>query len=239
MRLDRKESQREDMPKSMAETQSPVRILVVVHPGSACGSADFNYNSRQTAEACRQRLIWEWRDWCGVVIVIDGALSDELPQYPQFNAALDELLTRARSGGFLAIRAPGDDPDQDRVITPVLRKWKLPKDGARFLVTGAWHYPGSGGCVGSVCNTIRALGYHATISPAALTGEVNSKEGRTMHWYKVTVFAVAEKGEETRLGTVKVKAASLADAQRLAMATLWDERLSAASCHARYENEPL
>lgn len=60
-----------------------------------------------------------------------------------------------------------------------------------------------------------------------------------MNWYDVTVCAVAENGEESRLGTVRVQASSLSNAQRLAMAELWDERLNAASCHARYESETL
>ena len=146
-------------------------VLVIVHPGSACGSADFNYGSQATAENYRQVLMREWREWRGDVIIIDGALNEELAGYPQLKEALDDLLVRSSSAGAFAVRVSGDDPKQDRAITSVLRRWKRPKDTTQFLVTGAWHYAGGEGCVGSVCHTIRALGYHGTISPAALTGD--------------------------------------------------------------------
>lgn len=146
------------------------QILVIVHPGSACGSADFNYGNRTTAEIYREALIREWRNWRGGVVVIDSALSDELPGYPHLKAALDNLLVRAAAAGRPAIRTRANDPKQNLAIGTLLRKWKLPKDQAQFLVTGAWHYPDDRGCVGGVCRTIRALDYRAEISPAALAG---------------------------------------------------------------------
>lgn len=233
MRLEKNENHaahEPDLPDLKVTGTSPLNILVVVHPGSACGSTDFNYGSRETAEVCRQRLIREWNGWHGGVIVIDNALGDELPDYPEFKAALDELIVRARTHDLPAIRVPGEDPAQERVIAAVIRKRRFPKDHTRFLVTGAWHYANDEGCVGSVYRTIQSLGYLVTISAAALTGE-----DPTMNRYQVTLFVVAESGEETILGTVTVQAISREEAERLAVDELWDPRLDAASCRARCE----
>lgn len=53
--------------------------------------------------------------------------------------------------------------------------------------------------------------------------------------YDVTVYACAENGEETNLGTVTLAAPNKSEAQRKAHDELWDPRLDAASCKARYE----
>ncbi len=236
-----KKSERCACRKSAAPTSviPPTQFLVVVHPGSACGSADFNYGSRKAAEAARQMLIRELRNWQGGVIVIDGALSDELQACAQLNEALSGLLARAVSAGLPAVRLPGDDPNQDRATASIIRRLKLSRNSVQFVVTGAWHYAGEKGCVGSVCRTIRDLGYQVAISPAALTGEAAPADPHGMNWYEVTVFAVAENGDEARLGGARLRALSLPDAERLALAELWDERLIAASCRARYESKLL
>ena len=68
------------------------KILVVVHPGSLCGSADFNVGVDAAAKA-RQALIHEIQRATGAgVIVIDGDLSDELNQ--EKYADLDGASTR-------------------------------------------------------------------------------------------------------------------------------------------------
>lgn len=146
------------------------RILVIVHPGSACGSANDHYGSSSIANAERDGLVSEFNGWQGGVIVIDGELSDELPDYPQLNGALTGVLARAKQHGDVAIRQYGHDPDQIRVIKQILRKLKLPVDQVAFEVTGAWAYSEEEGCVTSVYDAITSLGYRADVSPTALTG---------------------------------------------------------------------
>jgi hypothetical protein len=150
-------------------------ILVIVHPGSACGSADFNYNSKSIAGAERDGLIMEFDNWQEGVIVIDGDLSTELSDYPELNRAIINVLERAKQNGHISIRKRGDDQyvsNQEWAIKFLLKKFKLHK-GVRFQVTGAWALgeDEGGGCVGSVCEAISSLGYTAEVSEMALTGE--------------------------------------------------------------------
>lgn len=155
------------------------KIVVVVHPGSLCGSADFNLGVDAAAKA-RQALIREIQGATGAgVIVIDGDLSDELnqEQYADFGGAISRGLDRAQNQGLMSLRVWGDDPDQvDRIREAV--ESMAPADRAReFLVTGAWYYePDPGGpdascgegCVGSVVAELRRLGCTAQVSEHAL-----------------------------------------------------------------------
>lgn len=159
------------MPRKSLKSGSArgLRILVVVHPGSACGSADFNYGSREIAERCRQRLIEEWDNWAGGAIVLDGALTDELPKYMELSRALQALLTRAEASNSVALRLEAPDPEQEGILDAVLQEIQPPKQLTTFVVTGAWLYPGHLGCVGGVYRALQALGYRAILSSSALT----------------------------------------------------------------------
>jgi hypothetical protein len=143
-------------------------VLVVVHPGSACGSADFNYGSREIAESCRQRLIEEWDNWAGGAIVLDGALTDELPNYVELSRALQDLLTRAEASNSIALRLEAPDPEQEGILEAALQEIQPSKHLTAFVVTGAWLYPGHLGCVGGVYRALQSKGYRAILSPAAL-----------------------------------------------------------------------
>lgn len=124
------------------------RVLVLVHPGSACGSANYHLG-RQVASACRAEMTSLLDSWCGGVIVLDGDLSDELPDYPIFRAAIENALHRARCRGCASIRAIAQDPDQVRVVGDLVEN--LAMIDAEFVVTGAWYDPtDESGCVNSV-----------------------------------------------------------------------------------------
>jgi hypothetical protein len=155
---------------------APLKTLVIVHPGSCCGSANDHYGSRSTANAVRDGLVYEWNSWQGGVIVIDGELSDELPDYPELNSALSGILARAKQNGLISIRRFGHDPDQVSVIKTLLKKLNLPTGAVHFDVTGAWYYNDTEGCVTSVYDAITSLGYKATISDYALTGQWGPNE---------------------------------------------------------------
>jgi hypothetical protein len=165
------------------------KILVVVHPGSVCGSADFNLGVDAGAKA-RQALIREIQGATGAgVIVIDGDLSDELAleKYAKLDSAIIRGLERASNQGLISTRVLGHDPDQvDRIREAV--EGLSPADRAReFVVTGAWYYesdagdadaPWGEGCVGSVAAELERLGCKVQVSPHALRqGDVDDTDG--------------------------------------------------------------
>lgn len=144
------------------------KILVVVHPASVCGSANFNIGAR-AASSARELLIQEFRSWRGSVIVIDGDFREELILYPVFKQALDGVLSRSRKDGFLSLRVAGIDPEQVDRIREVLGRLPAGGRGNRFVVTGAWYHPqDGGGCVGSVLDELREHGCQAELAESAV-----------------------------------------------------------------------
>ena len=88
----------------------------MVHPGSACGSADMNLGGA-AASAARAALASEIDAWHGEIAVIDGELSDELHREPwtAFGHSVDGALVRAALDGHRSGRTMGDDgSDEDQ-----------------------------------------------------------------------------------------------------------------------------
>jgi hypothetical protein len=144
-------------------------ILVVVHPGSACGSANENLG-RAKADEYRDELTFLFEQWEGPVLVIDGALSDELPYYGPYGRALNDLVARAQAQGKLGLRVQGDDAElehnQEWAIAEQVRLQGWTPATHRFTVTGAWfEVPTGDGCVGSVIQALRAQQFQAYVSP--------------------------------------------------------------------------
>lgn len=154
-------------------------ILVLVHPGSACGSADANLG-RLEAGAARNGLIWELDHWEGGLLVIDGDFSDELPGRPLLACAIEQCLRRASDCGAFSRRVVGNDPDQvarARECVQELVRGGRTAAGLSFIVTGAWYDPSDGsGCVGSVVQELKRLGCSATVSEHAVCVEEETDE---------------------------------------------------------------
>ncbi len=144
------------------------RILIIVHPGSACGSADFQIG-KSHARAYRDGLVLEANNWGGGVIVLSGSLDDELGQswYNPLGPAIDAVLARAKASGLVAIRRVAHDPDQVGVILEILKDASY--HGFQFVVTGAWAYEDRTGCVYSVEEAIQTLGLTVEVSDHALS----------------------------------------------------------------------
>lgn len=182
--------------KVAAEPPSGDPILVVVHPGSACGSADFNIG-KYDAQASRDGLVREFENWHGGVIVLCGELDDELPDYPQLNAALSSLLERAKAAGKVSIRVKAHDPAQITVIKRLLKKPE--NQGSKYIVTGAWLYDNEEGCVGSVVQAIRSMGLPVTVSDMAVTDSEQPEEDD-----EEEDGTAKQAGEKTASGPVRV-----------------------------------
>jgi hypothetical protein len=159
-------------------TLGSLPVLVLVHAGSACGSADFNIG-RSEARCGREALVMCLNAHHGGVVIVDGFLSDEIPSFPELNAAIANALDQARGLGQVALRVKGcdsEDHDQTKAIEAVLAAQPELKD-LDFIVTGAWYEPPNhddpepGGCVGSVLLTLASHGVRARIHDSALEPE--------------------------------------------------------------------
>lgn len=155
--------------------------LVVVHPGSCCGSADFNLG-RYEASGEREYLATFLERWDGPVIVIDGGLSDELPDYPTLNAALLSALARAKDAGQASMRVYGCDEEERRhqaAATRRLIKRGVLRADVPVRLTGAWVGGDSAddtGCVNSVAKVLREAGIPWRIDDSAIR-ELDGDEG--------------------------------------------------------------
>lgn len=151
--------------------ENPVpSILVIVHPGSACGSADFHLG-RSQAGAERDGLVIEINGWQGGVIVVDGELSDELPRYGELNAAILGCLARAASKQLTSMRVFACDnltADWPAKVKRTIARLKLPKE-TRFVVTGAWYCrDDTSGCVNTAYDIVASLGYPVEVGEWAV-----------------------------------------------------------------------
>jgi hypothetical protein len=143
-------------------------ILVLVHPGSACGSADFNIGHIE-ARAARDGLCFELDAWAGGILVIDGGFSDELPEYPTLNAAIEGALERSLKAGLVSQRVMGDDPEQSDRAREFIGLLGADAQAYTFCITGTWYMPDDGGgCVGSVLEVFQAAGLTAEVSDHAV-----------------------------------------------------------------------
>lgn len=141
------------------KTPTQPGLLVVVHPGSACGSASFNLGWKDAVFA-RTRLIRDISTWRGHVLVVDGYLSDELEDRPQLQRAIRTSLSRACRDGHRHGRMKACDASDEQwpeTIAKTVVGWKLPH-GTVIGVTGAWYFDdGSGGCVNATIDVLQAL----------------------------------------------------------------------------------
>lgn len=146
-------------------------ILIVVHPGSCCGSANANLG-HYDARACRDGLMDELRSWTGALAVIDGELSDELSVYPVFRECLENALARNGQAGFKTIRIEGDaadEFDQVEAAKAIVERLRLSPLANPVRLTGAWTHgeADDGGCIDSIHLALQAAGFSVDVMDSA------------------------------------------------------------------------
>ena len=155
-----------DLVESASDDKTP--LLFVVHPGSACGSADFNIGEEDAA-ADRAKLEAFLNAWTGGVIVLSGEHDAELRKrrYRSLGLAIEGALATAQGTGVsMTVAAP--DPKQMAVSRKLANKLGLTIDHP-IVVTGAWASRGDSGCVNSVVEALTAAGFgDVTLSDSAV-----------------------------------------------------------------------
>ncbi len=159
------------------EAEATQSVMVVVHPGSACGSANFNLG-KSVANSERDFLAQDIANWREGILIINGTYSDELPQYPNLNMALNNAFTNAERAGKLAMRIFACDDATDgweKYVGSVLSH--IPRD-TRIEITGIWYFDDdSAGCVNAVYDEAMALGFKAVdVRDSAIKDPVGDEE---------------------------------------------------------------
>ncbi len=125
----------------MLSEEAEENVLVVVHPDSLAGSADFLVGER--AIRIRERIADQVDEWDGpVVTVADPEWENEAEEYPDVRFIHDHADQQYDSDLF-------DDNLRD-AARRVLDDY--PK--AKFTVTGAWVEPGESGCVRAIASEL-------------------------------------------------------------------------------------
>lgn len=167
-------------PSQKQATQKQAPLMVLVHPGSACGSAN-DLLGRYDAQAGRDGLVIDLNDWNGHIIVADGELSDEIPSYRLYNTAILNALQRAEANGLVSGRVFACDNMTENwpsVVFAQIEKIGLSKD-TPIKLTGAWYLDDdSSGCVNSMERILKSNGYNkAYVSDFAIRDPSGDDEG--------------------------------------------------------------
>lgn len=150
-----------------AEKSAKATVLILVHPGSACGSANFNLGS-QLAQSYREALAADLDGWTGDMLVIDGELSAELtdPAFVSLGKAISNALARCRDAGFRVRRSWGCDnvpPHQAERIRAWIADGTIDARTMDISLTGAWYNNDGGGCVGGVQENLTSAGFTVSV----------------------------------------------------------------------------
>ena len=138
-------------------------MLIVVHPGSACGSTDFNLGLACGAQS-RERLPQTLFRWDEKIIVIDGELSHELSSYPTIGIP---LLNAESAGRLSRVYACAGNPGWVADAVEFIKGKTMPN--GQIKITGAWHDPERhSGCVNAVAQGLKNEGLAADILPCAI-----------------------------------------------------------------------
>jgi len=134
-------------------------LSILVHPGSLCGSADFNLSLDEGDEVRVRTSQWLAEEVMGHLLVLDNELSDEIGQYPMLDAMLSKALQACEAEGHCALRLPAEDPDHDQIGVAVLQAWEIPLS-TPITLAGAWYDPSDDhGCVNALHKALLKAGF--------------------------------------------------------------------------------
>jgi len=144
------------------------RVLVLVHPGSACGSADFNIGFKLAQEG-RDAICQDLESWTGDILVVDGFLSDELDRYPRLFHAIHGAFGRAACAQrVFACDSVGRHFSEKLPGIIETSAWSDPTRFG-FVLTGAWYDPENRwGCVNGVVDLLNCRGFDTQVLDSAM-----------------------------------------------------------------------
>lgn len=139
-------------------------LLIMVHPGSACGSLNDAFG-KSAGGAYRDGLVIDLNNSKGGVLIVDGEFSDEIPYYGDFNSAILNALQRAKTAGLPSVRIDADDNSPRwvaKTLNTVRQMGYVATD--TIVVSGIWvgtdeGWGANSGCVTAVFKSLKRAGY--------------------------------------------------------------------------------
>jgi hypothetical protein len=149
-----------------------IPLCVIVHPGSLCGSADFDLG-REGGDSLRKAVLADLASLSGHVLVIHGELSDEIADYPDLFEGLQAMRARIKGErhsytSITACALGAEDWEQD-VAAALAKLLKRIGHLPPCLITGAWFYGDGNGCVEAVAEIATQAGLTPKILPGAMS----------------------------------------------------------------------
>ncbi len=145
------------------------KLLVLVHPGSCCGSANFNLGRTEGMNA-RVNLEEELMEWSGDLLIVHSDLSDEISLYRDFDRAIQNAKSKAN-----VVKEIVDWDESSSGMGAATRSWLSKKScpwkpgSTDVSLTGAWHHVDEeGGCVNSFRDLFQDMGFDAQILDSAV-----------------------------------------------------------------------
>jgi len=130
-------------------------LLIVVHPGSLCGSLDMHWGAK--ASSIRENIANEITAFKGDIAIIENDLSDELEHHPH-------LISRD-ANWFDG--EPMDD-ELPSAVRGIVSTYGLNRK-SNVTITGAWVYADGEGCVDFVRRSLCSRGIPCSVSDCAAT----------------------------------------------------------------------
>jgi len=129
-------------------------LMIIVHPGSLCGSyhTSWDFSANQLAS-----LLNEIHAWRGQFAVFHGELSDEIPHYVN----VKKTIEHAYASGAKDYNVSNDERDLNAGAKEVFQAFQL--KGTPTFVTGTWADE-KDGCVTTVAKQLRQLGADVKVS---------------------------------------------------------------------------
>lgn len=155
--------------------------LLLVHPGSLCGSANMNLG-HVAAGRTRAAICADIDGWHGNFAVLHGMLSDEIERFHTLHRSIQDAAGMARKGGFKTVERFGCDCEEPGIedgLEDILKELAADPDTDRFVLTGAWFDPArKTGCVTAVEKLLLEKSFQCLVldSAAILEDEDTNEE---------------------------------------------------------------
>lgn len=133
----------------ICEVQQHKHVLVVVHPGSLCGSLAMHCGDE--CDDIRERMAVEIEDFDGAVVTVLGGMEDEFDD--PWDRSTKNLGMALDDRSEWEVNGEPSEQGLRKAAAAIARRY--PSES--YVVTGAWNDRDGTGCVTTVANALKQL----------------------------------------------------------------------------------